>query len=247
MTAAPEPSELARSPAPKSAEPLDLRALVRLLQLASPALPIGGYSYSEGLESMIDRGEITDENGVREWIADLLECVIAVGDAPIVARLCAARASGDSTRFLEWSAWYRASREARELRAQTEQTGGALLALAGELGILDEASRSLACAGGPLPLPAAFALAAHGMHIECDAAIAGYVMSWLENQVLVAIKTVPLGQVAGQRLLYDLAARVPQVVARARVLPDDLVASFAPGFALASMRHETQYSRLFRS
>ena len=98
-----------------------------------------------------------------------------------------------------------------------------------------------------MPLPAAFALAAHGMRIEDGAAITGYVMSWLENQVLVAVKTVPLGQVAGQRLLYALAARVPQVVARGRALRDDDVASFAPGLAFASMRHETQYSRLFRS
>jgi urease accessory protein len=222
-------------------------ALVRLLQLASPALPIGAYSYSQGLEWMIESGAIRDKTAARRWIGDVLECVIADGEAAVLWRLLDARASGDAPRFLHWSQWYRVSRETRELRAETEQMGASLVHLAMELGVLDGRARALAADAAPVPLPAAFALAAHALLIPVEAALAGYVMSWLENQVLVAVKALPLGQVAGQRLLYALAARIPHVVARARALADDDVTSFAPGLALASMRHETQYSRLFRS
>ena len=80
-----------------------------------------------------------------------------------------------------------------------------------------------------------------------DAALTAYVWSWLENQVLAAIKLVPLGQVAGQRLLLALGARIPRVVAIAMTLDDADLSTFAPGLCLASARHETQYSRLFRS
>jgi urease accessory protein len=225
----------------------NLPALVRLLQLASPALPVGGYSYSQGLEWMIEDRAITDVASARQWIGDVLECVIGDGDAPVLSRLSDSRASGQLSTFVEWSGWYRTSRESRELRAETEQMGASLIQLAADLAILDDASASFARAGAPLPLPAAFALTAHALGIPSDAAIAAFVMSWLENQVLVAMKALPMGQVAGQRLLFELAARIPGVVARARALADDDVTSFAPGFALASMRHETQYSRLFRS
>ena len=231
----------------RDARASNLVALVRLLQLASPALPIGGYSYSQGLEWMIEVREVRDVTSTRAWIGDVLECVIAGGDAAVLSRLCDARESGDTLRFVEWAAWYRASRESRELRAETEQMGASLVQLVADVGLLDETSASFARCTTPVPLPAAYALAAHALHIPSDAAIAAYVMSWLENQVLVAIKVLPMGQVAGQRLLFELAGGIPDVVARARALPDDDVTSFAPGFARASMRHETQYSRLFRS
>jgi urease accessory protein len=224
-----------------------LVALVRLLQLASPALPIGGYSYSQGLEWMIEAREVRDVRSARQWIGDVLECVIADGDAAVLSRLCDARESADASPFVAWAGWYRASRESRELRAETEQMGASLVQLMADVGLLDATSLSFARGTAPVPLPAAYALAAHALDIPSEAAIAAYVMSWLENQVLVAIKVLPMGQVAGQRLLFELAGRIPDLVARARALADDDVTSFAPGFARASMRHETQYSRLFRS
>ncbi len=221
--------------------------LVRLLQLASPALPIGAYSYSQGLEWMIDSGAIPDAAAVQRWIGDVLECVVADGEAAVLARLIEACERDDRPSFAQWSAWHRASRESRELRAETEQMGASLVKLATDLGILDDASLALAASVAPVTLPSAFALACRGLGVGGDAALAGYAMSWLENQVLVAVKALPLGQVAGQRMLLALAERIPDVVARARTLDDDDVVSFAPGLALASARHEMQYSRLFRS
>lgn len=222
-------------------------SLVRLLQLTSPALPIGAYSYSQGLEWMIDCGAIRDGARAQRWIGDMLEHVIANGEAAVLVRLIDACDRGDPHDFARWNAWYVASRETRELRAETEQMGASLAKLAADIGILDAGRRTLAASVEPMALPAAFALACHALRIRVDAALAGYLMSWLENQVLVAIKALPLGQVAGQTMLLELAARVPDVVARAMAIVDDDIVSFAPGLALASARHEAQYSRLFRS
>jgi urease accessory protein len=221
--------------------------LVRLLQLASPALPIGAYSYSQGIEWMIDTRAIGDAAEAQRWIGDVLEHVVADGEAAVLWRLLAASECCDPQRFRHWSAWHRASRESRELRAETEQMGTSLVKLATDLGILDDASVALAASVAPITLPAAFALACRALGVRSEPAVAGYVMSWLENQVLVAVKALPLGQVAGQRMLLVLAGRIPAVVARASTLDDDDVVSFAPGLALASARHELQYSRLFRS
>lgn len=225
----------------------DAHALVRLLQLASPALPIGAYSYSQGLEWAVEAGTVRDAATAQAWIGDLLVHVQAEGEAAVLARLCAAAESGDWSAFARWNAWFRASRESAELLAETLQMGGSLAKLLADLGVLDDAARSALAASAPVALPAAFALAARGFGVPADAAVAGYLWSWLENQVLAAIKLVPLGQVAGQKLLLALGGEVPAAVARARSLPADDVSSFAPGLALASIRHETQYSRLFRS
>ena len=222
-------------------------SLVRLLQLASPALPIGAYSYSQGMEWMIDSRAIRDAATAQRWIGDVLEHIVADGEAAVLWRLLAASECGDTQRFRHWSAWHRASRESRELRAETEQMGTSLVKLATDLGILDDAGVALAASVAPITLPAAFALACRALGVRSEPAVAGYVMSWLENQVLVAVKALPLGQVAGQRMLLVLAGRIPAVVARASTLDDDDVVSFAPGLALASTRHELQYSRLFRS
>ncbi|MCC7217528.1 MAG: urease accessory protein UreF [Burkholderiales bacterium] len=225
----------------------DVHALVRLLQLASPALPIGAYSYSQGLEWAVEAGVVRDAAGAQAWIGDLLIHVQAEGEAAVLARLCAAADSGDWRAFARWNAWFRASRESAELCAETVQMGGSLAKLTADLAVLDDAARSAIAADPPVTLPAAFALAARGFGVPADAAVAGYLWSWLENQVLAAIKLVPLGQVAGQKLLLALGGEVPAAAARARSLPDDDLTSFAPGLALASIRHETQYSRLFRS
>jgi urease accessory protein len=221
--------------------------LVRLLQLASPALPIGAYSYSQGLEWAVESGAVRDAASAQIWIGDLLELVIAQGEAAVAWRLLAAVQSGDCESFVEWNAWFRASRETAELRAETEQTGGSLAKLLQDLEMLDARATEALPALAPITLPAAYALAARAFAVPADAALTGYVWTWLENQVLAAIKLVPLGQVAGQRLLIALGERIPSVVAIAMALDDADLSTFAPGLCLASVRHETQYSRLFRS
>ena len=225
---------------------LPMLPLVRLLQLASPILPIGAYSYSQGLERAVDDGIVGDAPSAQAWIGDMLALVVARGEAAVAWRLL--RAAGSDWRaFAHWNGWFRASRETAELRAETEQMGSSLLRLALDLDLVDAPARDALPALSPVTLPAAFALAARGFAVPAAPALAGYVFAWLENQVLAAVKLVPLGQVAGQRMLMALGAALPSVVAMAATLPDDGIATFAPGLALVASRHETQYTRLFRS
>lgn len=221
--------------------------LVRLLQLASPALPIGAYSYSQGLEWAAESRQVGDGKTAQTWIGDVLEEVIAPGEAAVLWRLLVAASREDWVGFSAWNAWFRASRETAELRAETEQTGGSLAKLLTDLDLLDARATETLPSLAPITLPAAYALAARAFAVPEDAALTGYVWSWLENQVLAAIKLVPLGQVAGQRLLVALGERIPGVVATATTIDDADLSTFAPGLCLASARHETQYSRLFRS
>lgn len=221
--------------------------LVRLLQLASPALPIGAYSYSQGLEWVVAEGVVCDAATAGTWIGDVMEHVVAAGEAAVLWRLLAAAAHDDGPTLAYWNAWYRASRETAELRAETEQMGGSLAKLVVELDLVDPFARAALAAVAPITLPTAYALAARGFVVQAEPALVAYVWTWLENQVLAAMKLVPLGQLAGQRLIVTLGARIPAIAVRAMTAADDEVASFAPGLALASARHETQYTRLFRS
>jgi len=215
-------------------------ALTRLLQLASPALPVGAFSYSQGLEWAIEAGTVKDEATTLRWIADQLEWNLGRYEAPLLLRLLAAHKVGAGETVTELDGLYLASRESAELRAETLQMGHSLRKL-----ILDLA---LPIAVPPQPtFPTAWtALAAH-WDIAADEALAAWLWSWAENQAMAALKAVPLGQLAGQRMLLELGRRIPAVVEQALALGDDELSNFAPGFAIACARHETQYSRLFRS
>lgn len=220
--------------------------LVRLLQLASPTLPVGGYSYSQGLEAAVEAQVVHDAATAQQWIGDLLDHVLPRGELAVLARLLRA-VPDDFAAFEHWHGWWRAARETRELRAESEQMGSAMVAWMRETATLTAALADWPARTAPLTWPGAFALACDADAIGHEEALAAYTFAWLENQTLAAIKLVPLGQAAGARLLRNLGARIPAAVAGARAVDDDGVASFAPGLALACARHETQYSRLFRS
>ncbi|HTP99003.1 MAG TPA: urease accessory protein UreF [Casimicrobiaceae bacterium] len=224
-----------------------MNKLVRLLQLASPALPVGAYSYSQGLEWAVESGVVRDAATAQRWIGDLLVHVHARGEAAVAWRLAEAAREVDWQRFGHWHAWFRASRETAELAAETRHMGGALARLLRELDIVDQAALGAIESNSPIALPGAFALAVRAFALDTGEALAAYLWSWAENQVLAAMKTIPLGQVAGQKILLALGDCIPGAVACAQAIPDEDVASFAPGLALASAHHETQYTRLFRS
>ena len=219
-------------------------ALVRLLQLASPALPVGAYSYSQGLEAAAEAGHVRDAAGAGQWIGDVMELSLCAMEAPILWRLANAWASRDGASIARWNAEFLASRESAELRAETVQMGYSLRRLARELDVrgaqaLDEL--------GEIAFPTAFAFTAIAWGVDARDALAAYLWAWLQNQVLAAVKAVPLGQTDGQRLLLRLGERIPSAVAQASCVADDELANFAPGLAILSARHETQYSRIFRS
>ena len=226
---------------------LDMLALTRLLQLASPALPVGAYSYSGGLEYAIEGGSVKDAGSAQAWIRDVLDFSVGSFEAPLLWRMSGALAQADYVELARWNALFRSGRETAELRAETLQMAHALSALLKDLSFCTGAELQKLHTIGALTFPATFAFAAHHMRIDREAALIAYLWSWLENQVIAALKAVPLGQSAGQRMLASIGAALPEVAQRAMELGDDELTNFAPGLAIASSRHETQYSRLFRS
>ena len=219
-------------------------SLLRLLQLVSPGLPIGMYSYSQGLERAVEDGWIQDADTAADWLQGLLQNGLGRVDAPILVRLYDAWHHDDPETVAHWSQTLTACRETAELRAEDRQTGQALARLLVNLE-LPEAQDWLRRSDATLAT--LFTLAASRWHIAKADAITGYLWGWLENQVLCAVKLVPLGQVAGQKLLLNLAGELPALVEQAMNLSDDEIGGSCFGLALASSRHEMQYSRLFRS
>ncbi|MGC4090777.1 MAG: urease accessory protein UreF [Polyangiaceae bacterium] len=223
-------------------------ALPRLLQLASPALPVGAYTYSQGLEWAVEQGTIRNEADAGHWIGGLLEQGIGRFEAPLLAALMAAWQAGDGAEVARLNGDFLASREAAELRAETVQMGFSLTRLLRDLGQAPLAAVAGAAeALGEAAFPTVWAGVAAAWNIPPAAALTAYLWSWAENQVMAALKAVPLGQAAGQRLLAALGERLPDLAARAAVLPESAWSNFTPAFAIACARHETQYSRLFRS
>ena len=217
---------------------------VRLLQLASPSLPVGAYSYSQGLEAAVEAGIVHDAASASAWIGDVLAISLQAMEAPIFLRLVAAWEARDSEGARRWNEEFIASRESAELRAETLQMGYSLRTLIGSLGIADAGDLD---AFEELAYPAAFAFAVAAWQIDAREALSAYLFAWIENQVLASLKCVPLGQTDGQRVLLDLAQRIASTVETAAALGDHELSSLAPGLALLCARHETQYSRIFRS
>jgi urease accessory protein len=222
-------------------------ALARLLQLASPALPVGAYSYSQGLETAVEAGVVHDAKSAERWIGDVLAYTVARLEAPVWWRLHAAWSASDLERVAHWNDILRSTRESAELRAETLQMGYSLQRLLLEIGEFDEQSLAQLRCIREITFPAAFAFAVAQWAIPARSALIAYLWAWLENQVMAALKSVPLGQTDGQRLLLALAALLPGIADRACALRDDELCNYAPGFAILCSLHETQYSRLFRS
>ncbi|THF66572.1 urease accessory protein UreF [Pseudothauera nasutitermitis] len=229
--------------------------LVRLLQLVSPALPVGAYTYSQGLEWAVEAGTVNNEVDCARWIGDLLEHGTGAFEAPLLARLLAAwtRAEAGEAGALDevdaLNADFLASRETSELRAETAQMGYSLVRLLDGLPAfagLPGWRERLARIDEPA-FPTAWSAAAAAWRVPPQDAVAAYLWAWAENQVMAAVKAIPLGQSAGQRLLATLGERIPAVAERALAVPREQWSNFSPALAIASSRHETQYTRLFRS
>ncbi len=250
--------------------PLSAEARLHLMWLASPALPVGGFSYSEGLEAAIDAGLVTSEAEAAHWLRDQLLLAVARSDLAVVARAVPAWQRHDLARVRELNDWVVQTRETAELRLQTEQMGRSLVEWLrnGEKSLQPAPTNTAATTADPrlahcaaLPpaptWPVAFALAvaqclptptgrADG-EAALREALLSFTFGWAENMVQAAIKAVPFGQSAGQRILRALIDAIPAAIDHAMSLPDSQRQAFTPMLAILSARHETQYSRLFRS
>lgn len=225
---------------------LPAASLLQLIWLASPALPVGGFSYSEGLESLVNSTELATEDMASNWLTDQLHLALARGDLAVIAKTIPAWRRNDISRVSELNAWVLQTRESSEFRMQTEQMGRSLLEwLRNHHTATPEQIE--ACALMQPTYPVAFALAASATQATVQDGLLTYAFGWAENMAQAAIKSVPLGQSAGQRILARLADEIPSAVDHAIRLPDSERQAFSPMLAILSARHETQYSRLFRS
>ncbi|HEX6242149.1 MAG TPA: urease accessory UreF family protein [Polyangiales bacterium] len=232
-----EPSRGASSVAVGSAP-----ALLRLLWLASPALPIGAYAYSRGLEQAVARDWVRDEATLGRWIRGVLHRQLATLDAPIMLRVLRAARAADRAAIERWNDFLLAHRESREFALEDAQLGGSLARLLREL--------RDACAGLLPDKPGhatAFGVAAAAGECAERDVLAAFLFGFAENQITAALKCLSMGQTAGQRVLAQLSAELPALVEQSWQREDDQLGSFAPGLSLASALHETQYTRLFRS
>jgi len=235
-------------PAPHAAERQASLQLLRLLHLASPALPIGAFHFSQGLEYAVEAGWVTDESTALEWIGGICEASLASLDLPVLGRLRAAWKQEDHASVLRWNAFLIACRETEELRAEDRHLGAALLRVLVELELSTELfSVNAAKSVVGVSHATAFAFASARWNIDAEACLQTYAWGWIENQVLAAVKLVPLGQSAAQRMLHALIARIPPLVERVQKLTDSDIGVATALNAVASGRHEAQYSRLFRS
>lgn len=219
----------------------------RLLQLASPALPVGAYSYSQGLEWAIESGIVNNAETAQRWIEDHLLLVFAKYEAPIYAKAFAAWQSADRDAIESLNAQFIASRESSEPRAETLQVGFSYAAWCREVAPLTTAQRETLEALPRVCAPVAAALASCACGLAVREGLLAYVFGFAENQVMVLAKALPLGQIAAQKMLFALNDAVNTCVETALELKEEDWSSASPLLAIAQMKHETQYSRLFRS
>ena len=220
-------------------------ALMHLLQLASSALPVGAYSYSEGIEALVEAGRLDDRSALETWMLQELQFGAVRVDAAIVVRAYSACQTGDWERVNRWNDWLSAARETEELRLQSLQMGRSLVRLLQDLHVLGPQYTSLQTGGCHFAI--AFALASVHWQIHLHASLLGYLHSWATNLINAGVKLIPLGQTAGQQLLLHLQPAMQHAVEQVLRLSDEDLSSCSWGLSLASMKHETQYSRLFRS
>ncbi|MFA7553153.1 MAG: urease accessory UreF family protein [Spongiibacteraceae bacterium] len=220
-------------------------SLLRLLQLSSAALPVGGYSFSQGLEYAVEEGWLNDESAIADWLLLQLHESLACVDLPLLRRqlqACTDAAGSVQTTMAYWNAYALACRETAELRLTDTAMGAALTRLLESLAV-------------PMPFTPAkdmsfisvFAMAAAHWQLDARIACHGYLWSWLENQIAAATKIVPLGQTSAQRLLGQLLEYIPAAIDRSATICDEAIGASLPALAMASAWHETQYTRLFRS
>jgi urease accessory protein len=216
-----------------------------LLQLASPGLPVGAYSYSEGLEMLLEKGIISDSASLKHWLeAELCYGAIRL-DAAVMVRAQQSVTIDNIGKLCYWNLWLSAARETQELRTSSWQMGRSLSQLLGKL--QPEVMPVVNAVGEPCNYAIAFGIAAAHWQINIKAALLAYLHSWASNLVTAGVKLIPLGQTAGQELLLHLQPLIITAVSEILALEDDQLSCCSWGLSLASMQHETQYTRLFRS
>lgn len=216
-----------------------------ILQLASPALPVGAYSYSEGLETLVEAGIVSQPEALKQWLTSELRYGAIRLEAAVMLRAAESVKMGDLERLCYWNCWLSAARETQELRNSSWQMGRSLAQLLGKL--QPQLLHTINSVGNPCNYAIAFGIAATHYQINPNVAMLAYLHSWATNLITAGVKLIPLGQTTGQELLLYLQPLISAAVQEILVLADDELSCCSWGLSLASMQHETQYTRLFRS
>ncbi len=228
-------------------------SLLSLLQLASPALPVGAYSYSDGLETLVETGVVHDQKSLWQWLVQELRYGAIRLEAAVMIRARQSAITGDVKALGEWNAWLTAAKETAELRSQSWQMGNSLIRLILELSPpskvqgIQSLQDLVSAAGTPCNYAIAVGIAAAYWQIDLTAAVLGYFHSWASNLIGAGVKLIPLGQTVGQQILLEISADIIRCTQEVLALEDEQLCSCGWGLALSSMVHETQYTRLFRS
>jgi urease accessory protein len=230
------------------------KQLLAALQLSSPALPIGAFSYSQGLESAVAAGIVVDETGLGHWVAEGLQFAFGLLELPIwclqykhwSVAVQSAMSRVDYDQAFELDDWFLASRESEELRLETEQMGWSAQALLRDWARGNAKWQPL-LARRPVSLPTVMSGLAVFEEIDIEVGATAYAFAWLEGQVMAGSKSIPLGQAAIQRVIRSQRANCIAAVAHALQMKRSDLQTFSPGLALLSSQHETLYTRLYRS
>ncbi len=219
-------------------------ACYRLFQLISPSLPIGGFTYSQGLEYAVEAGWVKDRVSLEEWLIYMVESSVATLELPIIDKLYQALDTQNIEVIEHWCDVLYTSRETSELRAEERQRGHALNTLLRQLDIDISVVEGLSSHPNQL---LGLCIAAKAWSIDLATLKQGYLWSWLENIVTAGVKLIPLGQTDGQLALINITGCFPKVITQALHIEEWMIGSFTPSIAIASSLHQTQYTRLFRS
>lgn len=227
--------------------PLLPDTLMKLMWLASPALAVGGFSYSEGLESAVEQGWVIDEPSATQWLIDQMQLSQAKGDWSLVAQAIKTWAQFQKTELQELNTWVLMTRETHEFRLQCVQMGRSLLNWLNTHQSLQD-PRVQWCSSLDTPTwPVVYALALHLSNADVQSGLVALAFGWAENMAQTAMKTIPLGQIAGQKILNQLISNIPQAIELAMKTTASERQLFNPHLSILSSQHEHQYSRLFRS
>ena len=221
------------------------RQLLHLLQLSSPTLPVGAYSYSEGLEYLTEQKILGDREQLQSWIEQELRYGSIRTETAVMVRAYQCYQTRGEEQLNDWNEWFSAVRETKELRQQSWQMGQSLLKLL--VSLEPDLAAIAKRIGNPCNYPIAFGLGAANWQIDLEAAAIGYLQSWVTNLIGAGVKLIPLGQTAGQHILQDISQVLAIAKTEILTLKDEELGSCGWGLTLASMAHETQYTRLFRS
>lgn len=218
-------------------------AFIRLLQLVSPSLPIGAYTYSQGIEWAVEQGWITTQDELSDWLQGLMQSNMLYLELPVFFKMLQAWKQFDEISIQEWNRYLLASRETLELRQEEINRARAFTQIVISLEPNAEKVKHLIIQSQH----ACLSYACNACKIKADEAAAALLWGWLENLVLSAVKIIPLGQTAGQRVIFNLSEMIPDIIQQAKQVEDDDIGSSSMALSIASSQHETLYTRLFRS